>query len=90
MGKSYKKFPFCKCEDSCKWGKKQANRRVRRYKGELGNGREYKKLYNSWDICDYYFSETWKEYQHYCEQPRWWRDYEEPNYYEWYRTYKGK
>lgn len=90
MSRSYRKFPLCKCERSCKWGKKQANKRVRRYKGEISNGRNYKKLYESWEICDYAFSETWKEYSHSCLHPRWWSEPEEPIYYEWYRSYIGK
>lgn len=56
MSKSRRKFPIVKCEDSCKIGKKFANRRVRRYKGDIPKGKGYKRLYCSWDICDYYFS----------------------------------
>ena len=55
MSRSRKKFPIVKCENSCKVGKKFANRRVRRYKDFIPNGKDYKKLYCSWDICDYYF-----------------------------------
>lgn len=87
MSRSYKKFPFCKCERSCKWGKRQANKKVRRYKGEISDGHEYQKIFNSWEICDYCFSETWKEYQ-LCHKI--WNYPDEPNYYEWYRYYKGK
>ena len=56
MSRSKRKFPLVKCETSCKSGKRFANRRVRRYKGDISNGKDYKKLYCSWDICDYYFS----------------------------------
>ena len=56
MSRSRKKFPMVKCEKSCKTGKHFASRRVRRYKGEISNGSDYKRLYCSWDICDYYFS----------------------------------
>lgn len=57
MSRSYRKFPIVKCEKSCKWGKKQANRKVRRYKGDISSGNEYKKVYDSWEICDYQWSE---------------------------------
>ena len=32
--------------------KNQANKRVRKSK-DIPNGKEYKKIYNSWDICDF-------------------------------------
>ena len=52
MSRSYRKFPLVKCAyDKC--GKKFANKKVRNYKGELGNNSNYKKLYNSWNIVDY-------------------------------------
>lgn len=55
MSRSYKKFPLIKCETSCKWGKGQANRRIRRLPitEDIPNGRAYKNYYCSWDICDY-------------------------------------
>ena len=53
MSRSYKKTPlWC---DSNPWAKNKANRRVRRYKGELSDGSKYKRLYPQWDICDYRF-----------------------------------
>ena len=61
MSRSRKKFPIVKCEDSCKQGKKFANKKVRRFKGFIPNGKSYKKLYCSWDICDYYFSVSEKD-----------------------------
>lgn len=90
MSRSYKKVPHCKCEDSCKWGKRQANKKVRRYKGEITNGKGYKKLYESWNICDYHWIETWEQYKEWCERPRWWSDPREAVYYEWYKFYKQK
>ena len=35
-----------------KWFKRDANKRVRRFK-DLPNGNAYKKVYPTWDICDY-------------------------------------
>jgi hypothetical protein len=54
-GKSVKKFPgFSDGEYGGKrFGKNQANRRVRRYKLWLPNGSTYKKLYERWCISDY-------------------------------------
>lgn len=57
MSRSYKKFPMIKCGGCEKWGKVFANRRVRRYKGEISNGSEYKKIYESWDIHDYQYTQ---------------------------------
>lgn len=53
MSRSFKKNPVVKDHDTGKWGKKQANRAVRRYKGEIHNGKAYRKHYCSWDIHDY-------------------------------------
>jgi len=35
-----------------------ANRKVRYYKGDLSDGRGYKKLFESWDIRDHFCVET--------------------------------
>ena len=54
MSRSYKHHPFCTDRHhGAKWWKNQANRRVRHYKGELPNGKAYKKVYESWEIRDY-------------------------------------
>ena len=90
MSRSYKKYPFCKCENSCKSGKKFANRKVRRHKKEISNGRSYKKLYESWDICDYQHKETWEGYQKWWKNPRWWQEPREVTYFEYYKSYKMK
>lgn len=90
MSRSYKHTPSCKAEKSCKWGKRQANKRVRKFKGDLGNGKLYKKLYCSWEICDYKFNETWEEYKDWHLHPRWWHEPEEPKYFDWYKSYKMK
>ena len=70
MSRSYKKYPSGKCERSCKWGQRQANKRIRHTLQTISNGGAYKKLYNSWDICDYKFvaflpseKEKYKEYK---------------------------
>jgi len=33
--------------------KNQANRAVRNFEGEIPNGKWYRKLHDTWDICDY-------------------------------------
>lgn len=59
MSRSYKKEPWI-CDRS-PYNKNQANRRVRRYKRKLKDGRSYRKLYSSYDICDF----KW-----YCNKPK--------------------
>lgn len=81
MSRSYKKTPFVKCEKSCKKGKRWANKKVRACVEALSH-KTYKKLFCSWDICDYYEITSWEEY-------KFWRG-EDANYYEWYKTYKRK
>lgn len=53
MSRSFKKTPIVKDGHSGKPGKRLANRKVRRFKGRIPNGRWYRKLYESWDIHDY-------------------------------------
>lgn len=59
MSRSYKKHPWYK--DRSPYMKNQANRKVRRYKGENLNHKSYRKLFQSWDICDYKFDGYGKE-----------------------------
>lgn len=92
MSRSFKKVGHCKCERSCKKGKQYANRRLRR-KGidyEIPNGKAYKKLNESWDICDYHCLMSWKDYEVWCARPRWWQEPREVTYFEYYKSYKMK
>ena len=92
MSRSYKKVGYCKCERSCKKGKQFANRRLRR-KGinfEIPDGKAYKKLNESWDICDYKSIETWEQYKAWWSRPRWWQEPREVDYFEYYKSYKMK
>lgn len=53
MSRSYKKFPFVKDRESCKWGKRYCNKKVRKTK-DVPNGKAYRKVVSSWDyIYDY-------------------------------------
>ena len=54
MSRSYKKNLVAK-ERNNKYNKKCANKRVRRYNDIISNGKGYKKIYESYDICDYAF-----------------------------------
>lgn len=63
MSRSYKKNPIVKDGRSGKVGKRFANKKVRRYKGELPDGKAYRKLYESWDIHDWVFRETLQEHR---------------------------
>jgi predicted MPP superfamily phosphohydrolase len=63
MSRSYKKTPIIKDHDSGKVGKKLANRKVRRYKEKIANGKAYKKVFNSWDIHDYISRYSFQEFK---------------------------
>lgn len=52
MSRSYKKVPIIK--DRNPYCKKCANKKVR--KEEIDDGSNYKKVYESYNICDYKFS----------------------------------
>ncbi|MGO4271501.1 hypothetical protein AB4Z22_16925 [Paenibacillus sp. TAF58] len=60
MSRSYKKSPVSTDHHSpgTRWVKRQAAKAVRRYGGIVENGKSYRKLFCSWDICDYRFYQT--------------------------------
>ena len=75
MSRSFKKTPISKDGGrSSKWGKNQANKKIRNYNDEIPKGGSYKKLYEQWDINDFvvYWTEEdakeeyyrWKAYYH--------------------------
>ena len=53
MSRSYKKTPIVKDNIGGKTGKRFANKKVRRLKNELFKRKEYKKVFESWNINDY-------------------------------------
>lgn len=64
MSRSRKKTPIATCAKNKK-GKKEASKKIRKI-DDIGNGNNYKKHYNSWNICDYKcwiknVKEWWKE-----------------------------
>lgn len=72
MSHSYKKTPVCKDGNaSKKSGKKMANRKIRRFVGLAGKSNCYKKVCESWDICDYRFYEKCKMGMNAEELDRW-------------------
>jgi len=67
MSRSYKKYPYCGPKD--KQMKKFANRKVRRRLKNLNNiynYKAYKKVFESWDICDQKNYSTWEDYWRKC------------------------
>lgn len=54
MSRSYKRTPICKDGNkSKKFGKRQANKKIRKTAGLSGKSNNYKKIYESWNVCDY-------------------------------------
>ena len=53
MSKSFKHTPYSGLKKS-KFFKTYANRKLRRNKLEKYNNRKYKRVFQSWNICDYY------------------------------------
>lgn len=53
MSRSVRRTPIRKDHDSGKWGKRQANKKVRQEKDFAKNGKSYKKVYNTWDVHDF-------------------------------------
>ena len=62
MSRSFKKHPYCTDGRAGRkpW-KRRANKIVRNYKNNLADGKNYKKLYNSWNIHDYISRWSWPE-----------------------------
>lgn len=104
MSNSYKKNPICKDNNSSKkWAKRQANGKVRRYlKNERNEFRtkskDYRKVYNSWDINDYVFKSFFENVDQYVEWNlvmsslySYWREESVQDLKNrWYKSYKRK
>lgn len=100
MSKSYKKTPYCG-DTKGKEKKRIANHKVRQYlrsnEDTVLRGGAYKRLYNTWDICDFYWIADWEEYWFNCLESYYNRGHlyrEEPDYEEefrrWWKYYKRK
>ena len=98
MSRSYKRVPWTG-DTKGKIKKRIANHKVRnwlkKHPEEPLNGTKYKKVYESWDICDYGWVYTWKAYWSRKIQD-WKKDKKEPfpnkkeEYRKWYLIYKMK
>ena len=91
MSRSYKKTPIIKDHDSGKWGKRQANKRIRKLKwGRSRRKGWYKKAFCSYEIHDYVsryslgqarkkFDEALKDYENNGEtwRNKWVLDYKD-------------
>ena len=66
MSRSYKHSPVCTCggnrSGTRKYWKRKANRKVRKTNGLVLKSKNYKKVYESWDICDYRFFTRKKDF----------------------------
>lgn len=65
MSRSYKKVPYCG-DHKGKDKKRTANKAVRAWLKQNPTvslrGSDYKRLYERYDICDYFWITTWQEY----------------------------
>lgn len=99
MSRSWKKNAYAG-DHKGKGKKRVANSKVRMYLKNLDNilqNSDYKKIYETWDICDYGALYTWKQYWEHTLYSwyKWGHKYypfpdEKEEYREWYTTYKMK
>lgn len=103
MSRSYKKHAYCG-DKKGKELKRMANHRVRQYLKRNPEvtlkPSQFKRLFESWEICDYGWLCDWKEYwqrqydQFYCDHYRRWHHDAPPDpkqeYRNWYHYYKMK
>jgi len=99
MSRSYKKSPYCG-DKKGKDKKRVANHTVRNYLKDINKVLSkggFKKVFCSYDICDYWWLQSWEEYWEDClrgyrEHPEWYK--QPPNkkeeYRSWYKSYKMK
>lgn len=67
MSRSYKHTPYAG-DTKTKWAKRQANRKYRSFLKQMEEDIPYshfKKVSESWNICDYYDITTWEEHLRY-------------------------
>lgn len=79
MSRSYKCSPVYTCGGKNsrirKYWKRKANRKVRRTKGLGVKSKSYKKVYESWDICDYRFFMKKEHFIESAEELEKWKKY---------------
>lgn len=67
MSRSYKHTPYAG-DTKTKWAKRQANRKYRSFLKQMEEDVPYshfKKVSESWNICDYHDITTWEEHLQY-------------------------
>ena len=67
MSRSYKHTPYAG-DTKTKWAKRQANRKYRSFLKQMEEDIPYshfKKVSESWNICDYHDITTWEEHLRY-------------------------
>ena len=100
MSRSWKKHAYAG-DNKGKWKKRIANSKVRNYLKNTENilkNSDYKKVHESWNICDYGWLYSWNEYWKHCVSSyyHWGYKYNSnpPNkkeeYKKWYKIYKRK
>ena len=97
MSRSYKKTPYCG-DNKGKAKKRVANSKLRTKLKDhdfiLANGNAYKKVYESYNICDYGWITSWREYWEICI--RMWHRYggdkpdKKQEYRYWVHHYRNK
>ncbi|MFB6367019.1 hypothetical protein ACFCP7_23825 [Paenibacillus elgii] len=95
MSRSVKKSPAWTDHRTpgTRWAKQQASKAARRYAGDMQNGKWYRKLYCSWNICDYRFFKTRQQAIHEWETSPWPRDRQmsrKEAVLDWFKFYKRK
>lgn len=85
MSRSYKKSPVIKDMDSGRFGKRLANKKVRRFKNDIKSGKSYKKIFETYNIHDFVSRYSYKDYlkKHKPED-------EKEVYEKWAKYYKRK
>ena len=97
MSRSYKRTPYCG-DNKGKAKKHNANAKVRTKMKDLdfilANGNAYKKVYESYNICDFGWVTSWQEYWEICI--RMWHRYggeypdKKQEYRYWLHHYRNK
>lgn len=99
MSRSYKKASYSGDKKN-KENKRNANKKVRNFLKNNNyclNRKNYKKVFDSYDICDFGWLQSWGEYwenklKNYQEHPEWYKN--PPNkkeeYRYWYKHYRMK
>lgn len=99
MSRSYKHTPWCgdiKGPNKKKYASHRVRSKIKNW-DYLPQGNEYKRLYESWDICDFGCRTTWNEHWHNIIRlwHMWGYKFEpypdkKKEYWNWYKYHKRK